>query len=383
MQQRRQNPHASRIAITGFYAGFRRERQWIEFSSRSQYSLRSAFEQYFAPCPPAQSRQLPALEFDAWSDGVLQELRAAGLWAEEALTVDPQRVAVSFAASKGRVEVSAKEAYLSNALTATCDWPARALARQLRITGPLLSPVAACTTGAHAVAMGAHMIENGYADVAVVGSLENGLTDLVLAAYKNLGALSSTGIMRPFDRQRDGFIPAEGVGCLVLEAEEHAQARGATLYGYLTGWAIRADATSMTAMDADGDSIARAIEAALQRAGNPALDYVNAHGTATKLNDKIETRGIKQSLGSSVPVSATKPLTGHLLGAAGAVEAILCLLAMRENYAPPTLHLQEPDEECDLDYIPGQGRTMSIKNALSLSYGFGGHCGVLVFNSEV
>jgi 3-oxoacyl-[acyl-carrier-protein] synthase II len=146
-----------------------------------------------------------------------------------------------------------------------------------------------------------------------------------------------------------------------------------------------ADATSLTSMCPSGDSIARAIERALKRAGNPKIDYINAHGTATHLNDEIESRGIKSVFGTSVPVSGTKPLTGHLLGAAGAVEAVICLQALREQWAPPTLNLDEPDEDCDLDYIPQTGescgRDLPLKTVMSLNYGFGGHIGVLIFEA--
>ena len=188
--------------------------------------------------------------------------------------------------------------------------------------------------------------------------------------------------MRPFDRHRDGFVAGAGTGCLILENAERALQRGAVVHGYLSGWSMQADATSMTAFCPSGDSIARAMELALRRAELSSVDYINAHGTATKLNDVTETRGIKSALGTSIPTSSTKPLTGHLLGAAGAVEAVLCLAAMRESYAPPTLYLEEPDESCDLDYIALQGRTKRVKTALSLSYGFGGHIGVLIFDRE-
>ncbi|MBV9469220.1 MAG: beta-ketoacyl-[acyl-carrier-protein] synthase family protein, partial [Abitibacteriaceae bacterium] len=324
---------------------------------------------------------LPATpDFACLTSRLLAELNTSGLWHEAALTVDPQRVAISFAASKGRVTMRPDGAYLCGAVESTGHWPALALARYTGSTGPVLSPVAACATGAHTIATGAQLIEDGYADVVLAGALENGLTPLVLAGYKSLGAISAAGIMRPFDRRRDGFLPAEGMACLILEDEEKCQARGAAIYGYVAGSSMQADATAMTTMNPTGDTIARAIEVALAKTNHAGIDYINAHGTATKLNDVLETRGIKLVFGQSVPVTATKPLTGHLLGATGAVEAVLCLLAMQESYAPPTLNLEEPEDECDLDYIPQQGRTMNITSTLSLSYGFGGHCGVLIFS---
>jgi 3-oxoacyl-[acyl-carrier-protein] synthase II len=145
---------------------------------------------------------------------------------------------------------------------------------------------------------------------------------------------------------------------------------------------MNADATTMTGMDPGGDSIARAIEVACRRAGEPAIDYINMHGTATRANDTVETRAVRSVFGRSIPASSTKPLTGHWLGAAGAIEAIICLLAMRENYAPPTLNLRKPDEECDLDYVPLKGRDLQINTAISLNYGFGGHIGVLVLQNH-
>lgn len=374
-----------RISITGFYAGFCGHAGWTEFFAAGTVTLRDAFERPAPAATPSKlgwagaafKRKLP--EFPCLASRVLAELRGAGLWRDSALTLDPDRVATVFAASKGRLAVPLPDDYWGGTTTATCDGPALALACAVGATGPLLSPVAACATGAHSLAVGAQLIQDGYADVAVVGALENGLTPLVLAGYKSLGALSVGGLMRPFDKRRDGFVPAEGMGCLVLENAEHSATRGVPIYGYLTGWAMTADATSLTGMSPAGDSIARAIEVALKRAGQPRVDYINAHGTATRLNDIVETRGIKAVFGQRVPVSATKPLTGHLLGAAGAVEAVLCLLALRESYAPPTLNLEALDAACDLDYIPQRGRAMPIQHALSLSYGFGGHCGVLIF----
>jgi 3-oxoacyl-[acyl-carrier-protein] synthase II len=186
--------------------------------------------------------------------------------------------------------------------------------------------------------------------------------------------------MRPFDQGRDGFVPNVGVGCLVLENAERAQLRGATIYGFLDGWAMNTDATHMTAMCPSGASIARSIELSMRRAHVQSVDYINAHGTATHLNDQTEARGIVSALGKSVPVSSTKPLTGHLLGAAGAVEAVISLLALRENFIPPTLNLHNQDPECYLDCVPNVGRERVLERVLSLNYGFGGHIGTLLFS---
>lgn len=291
------------------------------------------------------------------------------------LTVDPQRVGVVFSSSKNTFS----DNRVLDLFDKTSDAPANYLAKRIGARGPRLSPVAACATGAHAMIFGAQLIEDGYADVAICGAIEPILTPLVLAAYENMGALSKNHLMRPFDQKRDGFVPNVGAGCLILENEEKARERGAQIFGYLSGWAMNADATHMTAMCPSGSSIARAIEYSMRRANVSQIDYINAHGTATKLNDETEAHGIKSALGNNVPVSSTKPLTGHLLGAAGAVEAVISLLALRENFAPPTLNLENTNDNCDLDLVVGKGRDIEMQSVLSLNYGFGGHIGALLF----
>lgn len=312
---------------------------------------------------------------------IINELRGAKLWNGEAkdgaLTIDPQRVGVVFSASKNRIVFRPNR--VLDLFAASSDASGNYLAQRIGARGPRLSPVAACATGSHTMAIGAQLIEDDYADVAICGAIEPVLTPLVLAAYENMGALSKSGVMRPFDQKRDGFVPNVGAGCLILENEEKARQRGAQVLGYLSGWAMNADATHMTAMCPSGDSIARAIEYSMRRANVTNIDYINAHGTATKLNDETEARGIRSALGKGVAVSSTKPLTGHLLGAAGAVEAVIALLALRENFAPPTLNLEDVDEECDLDLVVGKGRDIEMKSVLSLNYGFGGHIGALLF----
>ncbi|PQV63650.1 3-oxoacyl-(acyl-carrier-protein) synthase [Abditibacterium utsteinense] len=252
------------------------------------------------------------------------------------------------------------------------------LAESLKSSGPSLSPNAACATGAHSLALGAGWIQDGRTDFVFAGAVEFPQPEIILAAYKNMNALSKSGIMRPFDARRDGFVPSSGFGFLLLESEERARKRGAEIHGFLSGTSLKCDATHMTSMHASGEFIARAIEDALQKAGNPKIDYINAHGTATQ-NDLVEARAIERVFGNRVPVSSTKPLTGHLLGASGAVEAVICLLAMRENFAPPTLNLEDVDTELNLDFVPQIGRKMEINATLSLNYGFGGHIGALVF----
>ena len=255
------------------------------------------------------------------------------------------------------------------------------------LRGQSFGTVSACAAGAHAIGMAERLIRYGDADAVVTGGSEAAITPLATAAFAKMDALSDSGISRPFDRRRDGFVMGEGAGILVLEEEEAAKARGARILGYLRGYASTSDAHHLTAPDPSGRGAARAIELALQDADLEPEDvvYVNAHGTSTPLNDRAETEALKTALGEEhaarVPVSSTKSAIGHLLGAAGAVESIATLLALRDRIAPPTLNYEEPDEGLDLDYVPrearplanGDGRAIGISNA----FGFGGHNAVL------
>ena len=384
-----------RIAVTGYFAHYEKERNQSfglrhRFRSADGPSLRDAFQKDVSEQFYVGSQGAPAhlLSLGSGWQNVGHELRHIGLWTGARLrpgihlmggTVagDPTRVAVVFSSSKNRLVFRGKGN--PDVLGASSDHSGNVIAQKIGARGPRLSPVAACATGAHAMAIGAQLIQDGYADVAICGAIEPVLTPLVLAAYDNMGALSKNGVMRPFDTKRDGFVPNVGAGCLILENEEKARQRGATIHGYLSGWAMNADATHMTAMCPSGDSIARAIEYSMRRADVSSIDYINAHGTATKLNDETEVRGIRLALGNKVAVSSTKPMTGHLLGAAGAVEAVISLLALRENFAPPTLNLEDIDNECDLDLVVGKGREIEMQSVLSLNYGFGGHIGALLF----
>lgn len=244
-----------------------------------------------------------------------------------------------------------------------------------------MCPVAACASGSHALAIGAQWIEDGLADVVICGAVEAELASLVLAGYKQLGALSERKIMRPFDESRDGFVPSPGAGCLILENAEAARRRGAGVLCCVAGTSLRCDATSLTGLEPSGQPIQRAIENAMRRQSTPRIDYVNAHGTATRMNDATEARAITGVLGTGVPVSSTKSLTGHLLGAAGAVEAVFCILAIQQNFAPPNLNLEKLDASCEIDIVEKFGRELKIETTMSLSYGFGGHIGVLVFEN--
>jgi 3-oxoacyl-[acyl-carrier-protein] synthase II len=259
---------------------------------------------------------------------------------------------------------------------------AGALAIEHDLRGQCYGTVSACAAGAHALGTGARMVQHGDAIACVAGGTEAAITDLAVAAFAEMGATSPTGISRPFDRRRDGFVMGEGAGVMVLEDLEMAELRGAEILGYLTGYGATADAHHMTAPEPTGDGAARAIRKALADAQvEPGqLAYVNAHGTSTPLNDRSETKALKTALGElapAIPISSTKSSIGHLLGAAGAVEGVATLQALRAKTAPPTLNLEEPDEDLDLDYVPLEARELSMNGhpaiGISNSFGFGGH----------
>ncbi len=263
---------------------------------------------------------------------------------------------------------------------------AGAVAMRHQLKGECYGTVSACAAGAQAIGAGMRMVERGDVRACVVGGTEAGVTELSIAAFGKMGATSKLGVSRPFDRRRDGFVIGEGAGVLVLENADAAAERDATVLARLTGYGATADAHHLTAPDPEGDGAARAIEAALRDAGvEPgAVDYVNAHGTSTPLNDRSETEAIKRVFGErsrSVPVSSLKSSIGHLLGAAGAVEAVATVQALDRATAPPTINLEEPDEGLDLDYVPGESRPIERNGrapiAISNSFGFGGHNVVL------
>ena len=265
--------------------------------------------------------------------------------------------------------------------------PSGALAMRHGLRGPSYGTVSACAAGAHAIGQAMRMIQVGDADAVVCGGSEAGLVELSLASFVAMDATSKTGISRPFDARRDGFVMAEGAGVLVLEDAERACERGARVLGELVGYAATSDAHHLTAPHPEGDGAARAIALALRDAElEPAdVDYVNAHGTSTPLNDRAETMALKRALGErarEIPVSSAKSAIGHLLGAAGAVEALATVLALRDRVAPPTLNWEERDEDLDLDYVPGTARPLDVNGrapvAISDSFGFGGHNAVLV-----
>jgi 3-oxoacyl-[acyl-carrier-protein] synthase II len=260
------------------------------------------------------------------------------------------------------------------------------LAIQHKLRGQCFGTVSACAAGANALGAAARMIAFGDAVACVAGGAESSMTPLATAAFAEMGATSESGISRPFDRRRDGFVMGEGAGVMVLEDAETAELRGAPILGYLTGFGATADAHHMTAPEPSGEGAARAIRKALADAEiEPGqVAYVNAHGTSTPLNDRSETEALKSALGEQamrVPTSSTKSAIGHLLGAAGAVEALETLQALRAKEAPPTLNYEEPDEGLDLDYVPGEAKALDLNGhpaiGISNSFGFGGHNVVL------
>ena len=265
-----------------------------------------------------------------------------------------------------------------------------ALSMRFKLHGPCHGVVSACSGGADAIGSSKALIESGIVDAVVTGGSEAALTPLSRAAFSALDALSPSGISRPFDVRRDGFVMGEGAGILVLEDAERAAARGAKPLARLRGYGASADAFHLTAPDKTGAGPARALVAALEDAGLKPEDvsYVNAHGTSTPLNDRAETLALKGALGDhayKVPVSSTKSAIGHLLGAAGAVEAVATILALRDRIAPPTLGLEEPEEGLDLDYVPGSAKPLQTNGkpplALSNAFGFGGHNVVLALEA--
>jgi 3-oxoacyl-[acyl-carrier-protein] synthase II len=263
---------------------------------------------------------------------------------------------------------------------------AAALSLRHGLQGPVFGVMSACAAGAHAIGTAARMIQHADADAVVAGGAEAALTPLTRAAFASMSALSPTGRSRPFDARRDGFVLAEGAGIVVLEDGEQARARGATILGVVRGYGATGDAHHLTAPDEAGTGGAKAIRMALRDAGLEPGDiaYVNAHGTGTPLNDRAETAALKLALGEAahdVPVSSTKSATGHLLGAAGAVEAVATVLALRDRIAPPTLHWEEAEDGLDLDYVPNRARPLAVDRApigLSNSFGFGGHNATLI-----
>ena len=265
------------------------------------------------------------------------------------------------------------------------------IAIQYGLKGPNMAIVTACASSANAIGEATEMIRRGAADIIVGGGAEAGLVPLALAGFNVMGAISRRNdapqkASRPFDAHRDGFVPGEGSAVLILESLEHAQARGARIYAEMLGYGASADAFHITAPDETGEGAVLAMRAAIAQSKlKPSeIGYLNAHGTSTVLNDKTETLAIKQVFGEAaykLPISSTKSMTGHLLGGAGALEAIVCVRALQTGILPPTINHEMPDPACDLDCIPNVARHVPIKTAMSNSFGFGGHNACLILGT--
>jgi 3-oxoacyl-[acyl-carrier-protein] synthase II len=269
------------------------------------------------------------------------------------------------------------------------DMTAGRVAIEFGARGPNFAAVSACASSGNAIGEAAEWIRRGDSVAVIAGGTEAAICRIGIATFNAMQAMSTRNgepekASRPFDKDRDGFVMGEGAGILILEEYEHARRRGARIYAEVVGYGATDDAIDVVQPDPAGTGACRSVRLALHRAGAEPdqVDYINAHGTSTQLNDAAETRAVKAALGpraATVPISSTKSMTGHLLGAAGGVEAIFSILAIRDNFVPPTINLDKPDPECDLDYVPNVGRNARVDLAISTSYGFGGHNACLAF----
>ena len=312
---------------------------------------------------------------------------------------DPYRTGVIYGSGVGGLAVAEEEIPKLNAkgpgrVSPLCipemiaNMAAAYISMRFGFKGENFCPVSACATANHSIGEAMRAIRHGHPDIVLCGGTENGIIPIALAGFSNMKALHTgddpTCASIPFDARRSGFVMGEGAGCLVLESLTHAQARGATILAEVAGYGASGDAYHITSPAPEGDAAARAIRGAIEDAGlTPAdVDYINAHGTSTPLNEKYETIAIKKAFGDAaykVKVSSTKSMTGHLLGGAAAVEAIACVMAIREGIIPPTIGYQEPDPECDLDITPNKAVEMPVNVAISNSLGFGGHNACILF----
>ena len=317
-------------------------------------------------------------------------------------TVDPYRVGVIIGSGIGGINTLSQQLDVLSARGPRRITPFlipmmlgdMASAQVSMITGAMganYCVMSSCSSGADALGLGWEMLRRGQVDVVLAGGSEAPICPIAVAGFNAMRALSRfnedpKGASRPFNLRRDGFVMGEGAAVLVMESQESAQRRGASPLAELRGYGVTSDAHHLTEPGPTGQSAANAMLLAMQSAGiDPSeVDYLNAHGTSTPLNDQQETKAIKLALGEDayrVPISSTKSMTGHLLGAGGALEAAICILAMRDGVIPPTINLSEPDPECDLDYIPNQARAHRVNVAMSNSFGFGGHNSVLLFTN--
>jgi 3-oxoacyl-[acyl-carrier-protein] synthase II len=313
--------------------------------------------------------------------------------------VDPQQAAVVVSTGVGGLQTMEDQVRILaergpgrvSAFTVPAMMPNAAsgqIAMELGFSGPNACITTACAAGAHGVGEAYRYVKHGMADLVVAGGTEAAITPLALAAFAQMQALSRNPdparASRPFDGNRDGFVLAEAAGILILEEEERARARGATIYAEVAGYGTSADAFHITQPEPQGAGAVIAMQMALTDAGEEAeaVDYINAHGTSTQLNDAAETRAIKKALGDHahrVAISSTKSMTGHMVGAAGAAEAAVSALAIHEGVIPPTTNYETPDPDCDLDYVPNEARKHDVRLALSNAFGFGGQNAVLAF----
>lgn len=273
------------------------------------------------------------------------------------------------------------------------DMPSGMVSIEFGAKGPNFAVVSACSSGAHAIGEAAGWIRRGDAEAVIAGGAEAAVARVSIASFCAMQALSTRNddpehASRPFDKDRDGFVMGEGAGVLILEEYEHALARGATIYAELVGYGATADANHITQPAPEGEGAVRCVEMALQHAERSGKDiaYINAHGTSTQLNDAAETKAIKRVFGNvayDIPMSSTKSMHGHLLGAAGAVESIISICALRDRFAPPTINLEHADADCDLDYVPHVGKEIREGAVMSTSFGFGGHNACVIFDRVV
>ena len=365
------SPYASQVAgeVRGFEAGEYMERKEIRRTDRFTHLAVGAATQ-------------------AMRDAKLEKV------------ADPERVGTAISSGLGGITTMVDQVMVMDTRGPSRLSPffvpmlmANAASAQVSMTfglkGPSLTHISACASSSHAIGEGGDIIRRGQADVMVVGGSEACAIPVVVGAFATMNTLTRRnddpeGASRPFDKDRDGFVLSEGAAVVVLEEREHARARGARIYGELVGYGATADAYHITAPSPEGEGNARAMRMALEEAGlrPDEIDYINAHGTSTQPNDREETAAIKHVFGDhayKLLVSSTKSMTGHLLGAAGALEAIACLLAIRDGCIPPTINYTTPDPGLDLDYVPNTARAQSITTALSNSMGFGGHNASLIF----
>jgi 3-oxoacyl-[acyl-carrier-protein] synthase II len=393
-----------RVVITGFGAvsplGVGAERlmdRWCAGDSGIVDGVGACLE--FEPTDFFKNKEVKRYDrFTQFSIVAAQEALGQAGWLEDGAPVAPERIGcVISSAEGGRTAVIA-------GWHEYCDYgpegvsalfvpkvmknaAASVLAMRYKLEGPAFAVVSSCASGGDAIAAGMRMLRLGEVDAMVVGGAEASVLKPILAGYLDMGAMSPSGVSRPFDARRDGFVMGEGAGVLVLEAADIAHARGATVLGEILGYGVTNDAFHLVAPHPEGRGAVKAINQALHDAAiTPAqISYINAHGTATPLNDRAETFAIKEALGEhahTIPVSSLKSSIGHLLGGAGAVELGATLLALQRRIAPPTLNYDEPEDGLDLDYVPNHARALTTNGerpiALSNSFGFGGHNNVLV-----